>query len=76
MKDPLGDVDPFALMNQTLGEAKLKDEKPLQNLHVVCKDEGTAEMSPYLTRAGWKDTFQGRDMSKLVPFTKKNKGED
>src|SRR5579859_8078983 len=76
MEDPLDGIDPLALMNRMLDEAKLKDNEPPQNLHVVCKDEGKAEMSPWLTRTGWKDTFQGRDMSELVSFTKKDKGED
>jgi hypothetical protein len=76
MEDPLNNIDALSLMNCMLDEAKLKDNEPLQNLHVVCKDEGKAEMSLWLTRTGWKDTFQGKDMSELVSFTKTDKGED
>jgi hypothetical protein len=76
MEDPLDNIDPLSLMNHTLDEAKIKDNQLPQNLHVVCKDEGKAELSPWLMRTGWKDTFQGKDMSELVLFTKKDKGQD
>src|SRR5579859_1712360 len=76
MDNPLDSVDPISIMNCTLDDAKLQDNKPWQNLHVVSLDEGKAELGPWLTRTGWKDTFQGKDMNKLVLFTKKDKGED
>ena len=68
MQDPLSGVDPISIMNYTLDEAKFKDNEPLQNIHVVCLDEGKAELGPWLTRTEWKDTFQGKDMSELVSF--------
>jgi hypothetical protein len=76
MEDPLNNIDPLSLMNGMLDEAKLKDNKPPQNLHIVSLDEGKAELGPWLTRTGWKDTFQGKDMSELVSLTKKDNGDD
>src|SRR5277367_176543 len=75
-ENSLTNVDPISIMNHTLEQANINDNEPLQNVHIVSPDEGKAEMSPWLTRTGWKDTFQGKDMSELVSFTKKDKGED
>jgi hypothetical protein len=76
MQNPLVGTDPVALMRRMLAEATAKAQKSPENLHVVCDDEGKAEIGPWLTRTGWKDTFNGEDMSVLVEFTKKDKGED
>src|SRR5579859_7255142 len=76
MEDSLDNVDSLSLMNHTLEQAKVKDNEPPQNIHVVSVEEGKAELGPWLTRTGWKDTFQGKDMSELVSFTKKDKRED
>jgi len=46
MMNPVISKTPLALINCWLEQAKIKDNMPPEDLHVVHEDEGVAEMGP------------------------------